>query len=110
MQPATYLRCRAHSARDGRPCNNRPILGGVVCRIHGGSAPQVKKSARERLDEMVDPAIMELRRLIESADSDAVKLAAVKDVLDRAGYKPREKVDLNVQTVKAIDSQAWESV
>jgi hypothetical protein len=59
---------------------------------------------------MVDPAITALRKLVDEADSDAVRLSAIKDILDRAGYKPREKVDVNVQTVKTVDSQAWESV
>lgn len=40
---------------------------------------------------MVEPALMQLRHLIDSADSDAVKLAAVKDALDRAGYKPVDR-------------------
>jgi hypothetical protein len=71
------------------------MLGGRVCRIHGGSAIQVKKAASERIAEMVDPALTELRRLVDEADTDAVKLAAIKDVLDRAGYKPieRQQVD-----------------
>lgn len=58
---------------------------------HGGKAPQVRAKAEERLAEMVDPALVRLRHLIDNADSDAVKLAAVKDALDRAGYRPIEK-------------------
>lgn len=59
---------------------------------------------------MVDPALAALRKLVDTADSDSVRLSAVKDILDRAGYKPRDKVDVNVQTVKSIDGPAWESV
>ena len=36
---------------------------------------------------MVEPALEQLRRLIHSADSDSVKLTAIRDVLDRTGYK-----------------------
>ncbi len=35
--------------RDGEPCTNRPMTGSTVCRMHGGSAPQVKAKAAERV-------------------------------------------------------------
>jgi hypothetical protein len=59
---------------------------------------------------MVDPLLTELFRIACSGENDAVRLAAVRDALDRAGYKPRDKVDVNVQTVKSIDGPAWEAV
>lgn len=85
-------------------------MGGTVCDVHGGRAPQVKRSAQERLAEMVDPLLTELFRIAQSGDSDAVRLAAIKDALDRAGYKPKDRVDVTVQTVKSIDGEAWEAV
>jgi hypothetical protein len=102
-------RCRAHN-RAGEPCGLSPIRGGMVCQVHGGRAPQVKMAAAERIAEMVDPALNALRKLVDEADQDSVRLSAIKDILDRAGYKPREKIDLNVQTMKTLDQQAWESV
>lgn len=48
-------RCKARSSRTGKPCNNYPIHGGVVCTKHGGSAPQVKRAARNRLLDIIDP-------------------------------------------------------
>lgn len=41
--------------RDGEPCGNRPRRGGRVCRMHGGSAPQVLARAAER-QALVDRA------------------------------------------------------
>lgn len=38
------------------------------------------------------PALTVLRKLIDQADGDAVKLAAVRDILDRAGLKPSDLV------------------
>jgi hypothetical protein len=70
------------------------ILGGTVCRMHGGAAPQVKKSAQERLTEMVDPLLTELFRIAQASDSDAVRLAAIKDALDRAGYRANTRLEL----------------
>lgn len=36
--------CAGHR-RDGAPCGSAPIRGGRVCRMHGGSAPQVRRKA-----------------------------------------------------------------
>jgi hypothetical protein len=47
---------------------------------------------RARLAALVDPAITELQQLIGQADSDSVRLSAIKDILDRTGYKPTEKI------------------
>ncbi len=41
-------KCRAHR-KDGQPCGNYAIIGGYVCRKHGGAASQVREKARERL-------------------------------------------------------------
>jgi hypothetical protein len=87
-------RCRAHSSRTGEPCKKAAIIGGVVCPTHGGSVKRVRMSARERIDALVDPSITQLGYIVENGESDAVKLAAIKDVLDRAGYKPGDKVTL----------------
>src|SRR5688572_15422922 len=42
--------CRAHK-RDGSPCNGFAMTGGVVCRSHGGLAPQVRAAALRRAVE-----------------------------------------------------------
>lgn len=58
--------CKAHTKRG--PCKHSPIHGGVVCQTHGGSAPQVKKKAQERLADLIDPnrALREAARLAYS--------------------------------------------
>lgn len=86
--------CIATSKSTGNRCGNPPVPGGTVCKIHGGSAPQVKAVAASRvLEALVGPALVEMRRLIEDATvADSVKIRAVIDILDRGGYKPIEKV------------------
>jgi hypothetical protein len=42
-------RCRARRT-DGQPCGCWSIRGGYVCRVHGGSAPQVRAKADARLE------------------------------------------------------------
>lgn len=51
-QPTTELdgRCTARTT-SGKPCRKYPIAGGAVCRVHGGSAPQVKAAAERRIAE-----------------------------------------------------------
>lgn len=92
-------RCTATSKQSGERCKRAPIVGGFVCDIHGGGTPAVKKSARERLLAMVDPALDALLRALQTgppcehcgrsdADRDPVVLRAAQLVLDRAGYHP----------------------
>jgi hypothetical protein len=104
--------CKAHRT-DGQPCAAPAIRGGVVCRFHGGSTRHVREAARERLAALVDPAITELSKLIHAADSDSVRVSAIKDILDRAGYRPADRVeqasDIQI-TVSYVDTpQPWEA-
>src|SRR3989304_1468758 len=59
-------RCHARS-RPG-PCKASAIKGGVVCGMHGGRAPQVKRKAAQRLADLIDPdrALREAARLAYS--------------------------------------------
>jgi hypothetical protein len=49
-------RCTAHN-KAGNQCAVAAIKGGSVCRTHGGSAPQVKAKAAERLAILIDPSL-----------------------------------------------------
>jgi hypothetical protein len=114
--------CVGHN-RAGRPCQLAPIRGGTVCHKHGGSAPQVRAKANERLKALVHPAI---DRLVSTIAADpillmvdgkvvkhkhgplkgtpvvldtvpaAVALSAARDALDRAGYRPPDEVSVRV--------------
>ena len=66
--------------------------------MHGGASPQAKRAAAERLAEEVDPLLTELFRIAKQSDSDAVRLAAIKDALDRAGLKAPERIQAAVLT------------
>jgi hypothetical protein len=78
------------------------MRGCNVCRSHGGAAPRVKRRAEERLASLVDPAIAELRKLLRSK-SPAVVLGAVKDILDRNGFKPKDLVVVEGDIVSALN-------
>ena len=94
-------RCTAHT-HAGAPCRRYAARGANVCRVHGGAAPQVVAKARERLALAADTMARTLLGIAESAESEAVKLAAVKDALDRAGVPAKAEV--------AIELKPWEQL
>lgn len=63
--------------------------------MHGGKAPQVQQSARERLASLVDPAVTKLGRLVRQGTGH-VALGAVRTVIDCAGLRATEKVQLTM--------------
>jgi hypothetical protein len=88
-------RCTAHlTDGTGTRCRRAAISGGTVCATHGGSAPQVKRSARERLLEAADPAAARLVRALESEDERSA-IRAAQIILDRAGLHPTQAVELS---------------
>ena len=92
MEAKTPNRCKARK-RDGTPCMRYPLRGTTVCRLHGGSAPQVQRSARLRLLELVDPALSNLADILSRKNVlDADKIRACTAILDRAGYGPNSKL------------------
>jgi hypothetical protein len=47
-RPPDHRRCRAKASRSGERCWRWSIRGARVCATHGGSAPQVRRKARQR--------------------------------------------------------------
>jgi hypothetical protein len=52
--------------------------------------------AAERIAALVDPAITRLSQLLADP-TPGIAMAAVKDILDRAGYGARQRVELDVR-------------
>ena len=71
--------------------------------VHGAGAPHVQASAHARILALVDPALVELARLIRDADSDTVRLNAIRDILDRAGLKAADVVKQDGRVVIEIE-------
>lgn len=91
--------------KDGTPCKRPPIKGGTVCMSHGGAAPQVRRKANERLLQGVPKMLTELKRLATDESMPAnVRLAAVRDWLDRAGVGEAMKAELTV------NAAPWEAM
>lgn len=102
--------------RKGEPCGLPPIKGGFVCHLHGGNAPQVRRSAKERLLGLIDPAMHALLRALRSgepckvcgrsdADRDPAVIRAAQIVLDRTGFHPA----VAVQVARTESRPTWVS-
>ena len=86
------------TTRQGNPCKAPAVTGAMVCRMHGGSSPQVKEKAhRLVLEELVGPALVRLKQLVEDDSTPpAVQLGAARDILDRTGYKAPAQTEWDV--------------
>ena len=95
--PAPLLpqaRCTARSKRTGEPCKNPPMLGQRTCRMHGGATKAARAKAEERLLASADRLMAQLLHIAFSGESEANRLAATRDALDRAGLGAKYKVEI----------------
>jgi hypothetical protein len=95
-----HQRCGRRS-KDG-PCRNWVMRGQTVCRMHGGSSPQALKKAEERLRDLEHPAISRVAELIDHAESDAVRFAAARYILELLGHKASVQVQTEQEIVITI--------
>lgn len=87
-------RCVAHRTNGDR-CRKFAIAGSTVCRTHGGATRHVKSKARARIENSADKMARKLLELASDENvSESVRLAAIKDALDRAGLKPVTTVEI----------------
>jgi hypothetical protein len=83
--PETVIRCNG-TRQSGKRCRREAIEGSVVCEIHGGLAPQVRRRAAERVLLTADEAIQVIKSFISDPTVPAgVRLKAAQDLADRAG-------------------------
>jgi hypothetical protein len=85
LLPETVIRCNA-TRPNGSRCKREAEDGAVVCDQHGGTAPQVRRRAAERLIMTADRAAENLVRMMEDAEVPfGVRAKIAQDLLDRAG-------------------------
>jgi len=66
---------------------------------------EISEKTRDMMRDAVPGVLAKLHELIEESSSDAVKLGAIKDFLDRAGLKPVEKVEQQVSHVETTSTE-----
>lgn len=93
-EPVPVVRCKGMSTTTGERCKKWSLRGTTQCSKHGGQLPSVREhseaiveSARMRLMSMADDAVDGLEDLIAVGTSPQIRLAAIKEVLDRSGLK-----------------------
>lgn len=90
-------RCNAKK-RNGKPCPVYPMRGTNRCRMHGGASPQAQRKARERIRDAADHAAAALIGFMNNADVPwPTRLAAARDLLDRADVTGRTVVEVEVK-------------
>jgi hypothetical protein len=95
-------RCGDLSGRknsEGYPCDNHPVKGTTTCRSHGGTAPQIKRGARERLNELAVPAVKGLRKAIRNKKDPSNRVKASIAVLDRTGFHPKQTIEVETKLI-----------
>ena len=103
-QPERHPRkCGATSKQSQQPCERWAMKGQGVCAMHGGKAPAALAKAQaaiERADMKIRglaiPAVDAIERLLQ-AESEAVILAAAKDILDRGGLMAAHRIEVDTE-------------
>jgi hypothetical protein len=89
-------RCVAHR-KNGNQCRHAAMNGATVCQTHGGRAPQVKLKAKQRLEEAtLKNAKYLLEMCADTMIPEGVRLAAIKDALDRGGLGAKSSMEIEV--------------
>src|SRR3954471_10803018 len=89
------VRCGALSKSTGKQCKAWAIKGGTTCRLHGGSAPQVRAKAAVRAEVMewglhdmiADPGEVLLRLVSQSAQRCAMYAEELQAKVDELGLE-----------------------
>ena len=94
-------KCSATSKRSGKPCERWSMAGQTVCMIHGGKSTQALNKAQEmvelaelRIRGLAPVAVSQLECLVTNASSEAVRLGAARDLVDRSCGKATERIQV----------------
>ena len=65
---------------------------------------EIEDRTKKMIMDCVPGALSQLKSLSEGAESESVRLGAVKDILDRAGLKPTERIKTEVSHVETAST------
>lgn len=103
-EPVPVVRCTANSSTSGERCKRWSIRGTTVCASHGGRLPSVVEhsaavveSARLNLMGMAEDAAEVIRELLQPGTTEAIRLKAAENVLNRTGIKEALEMKIEVE-------------
>jgi hypothetical protein len=83
--------------RAGELCRTAKMRGAKTCRMHGSASRMAREAAHERILKSADHAAKKLIEFMNAPDAPYnVKLAAARDLLDRADLSGTSKVDVGM--------------
>lgn len=90
---------RCHAVKkNGERCLRFAIKGAAVCRHHGGAAPQVRRKAQERILLAAEDAVSQILVMMKDTTIPAaVRLAAARDLLDRANIIGKQQIEVDIK-------------
>lgn len=99
-------RCTAKSKQTGNRCGLASVPGLNVCKFHGGGTQASKDKARRIIGEAAKTAAQVMvDMMFDKTAPHNVRISAAKDLMDRAGLKPEEKVSLTLSKFEqAVES------
>lgn len=117
-RPLPSRKCSAKKRRTGEPCQRWALAGMTVCQVHGGNLPSVKErskamleAARLQLMDSVPDAISVVYGLAMNEDTpDAVRLASARDLLDRAGVKGGQDININISDGESPTTKLYDKL
>ena len=67
---------------------------------------EIQDATYKALQDKIPQALSWVTELAEKAESESVRLGAIKDILDRAGMKPVEKIETtNIEAMSDVEIQ-----
>ena len=84
-----------------------PALYHQAYKLKRELGPEIVKRMAERFADKAPSALNTINELMLNSDSDAIRLQASKDIMDRAGYKPKDKVSIeeDKKSVKELEAE-----
>jgi hypothetical protein len=115
--PPDERRCNARAVGKisewmGNRCTMKAIKGGRVCQAHGGRLSTVRKAAQATLARAALPAAEKLVHIAlnKRGVSDADRIKAIVQILDRAGVEGRQTIELEVKPWQAVLERVYSDV
>ncbi len=98
---------KLRGAREGLLCRNPKIRGGKRCRMHGSATFKAREKAKETILLASYPAAKKVQEIMDDPDAPfGVKLAAAKDLLDRADVAGTTSIEVEVKPIEHTIARA----